>query len=382
MATGGAAFQFLFLNLLISCLYGASSASMNFHEHTDLEKGKQHLQALHFSRKDVQNHVPSWVNPINHDQLMEDLSPPTTPVTNPVTTPVTNPVTTPANLPPAVNFPPAGIVTVPATTPTPSAQTPPTPVSTPLPVPSTNPNPVNTPLPAVTNPVTTPAGAGGLPVTPPAAATNPPAVAGGGQSGSWCVARSGVPEITLQSALDYACGIGGADCSTIQQSGSCYNPNSLQNHASFAFNSYYQKNPVPTSCDFGGAAMVTSTNPSSGSCVYPTSGSSSSSSPSSSSSSSSPPTQNPTPSAPITTPTTPPTTASSSGTGLLPDSGTPPPLLNASYPVPGGEMPGMGDGIPLGNTSTISMSPINLQPFVGCIFLVASICTGTLALRI
>nr|GMD47108.1 glucan endo-1,3-beta-glucosidase 4-like [Ipomoea batatas] len=318
MATGGAS-QFLFLLcLLISCSYGAS---INFDEHTDLKREKQQVQAFHLSRKDIQNYVPAGVNPMNHDQLMGDPSPPTTPVTNPVTTPVTNPVTTP----PAANFPPAGIVTVPATTPTPLAQTPPNPVSSPLPVPSTNPNPVNTPpLPAVTNPVTTPAG-GGFPVTPPAAATNAPPVAGGQ---SWCVARSGVPEITLQSALDYACGIGGADCSGIQQSGSCYNPNSLQNHASFAFNSYYQKNPLPTSCDFGGTAIVTSTNP-----------------------------------------------------RLLPDSGTPPTLLNASNPVPGGEMPGLGDAIPLGNTSTISISPI-LQPFVGYIFVLASICTGTLALKI
>ncbi|XP_031103850.1 glucan endo-1,3-beta-glucosidase 12-like [Ipomoea triloba] len=357
MATGGASQFFFLLCLLISCSYGASSASINFDEHTDLKREKQQVQAFHLSRKDMQNYVPAWVNPMNHDQLMGDPSTPTTPVTNPVTTP------------PAANLPPAGIVTVPATTPTPSAQTPPNPVSSPLPVPSTNPNPVNTPLPAVTNPVTTPSG-GGFPVTPPAAATNAPPVSGGQ---SWCVARSGVPEITLQSALDYACGIGGADCSGIQQSGSCYNPNSLQNHASFAFNSYYQKNPLPTSCDFGGTAIVTSTNPSSGSCVYPTSGSSSSSS--------SPLTQNPTPSAPITTPTTTPTTTSSSGTGLLPDSGTPPTLLNASNPVPGGEMPGLGGAIPLGNTSTISMSPI-LQPFVGYIFLLASICTGTLALKI
>nr|GMD40661.1 glucan endo-1,3-beta-glucosidase 4-like [Ipomoea batatas] len=334
MATGGAS-QFLFLLcLLISCSYGAS---INFDEHTDLKREKQQVQAFHLSRKDMQNYVPAWVNPTNHDQLMGDPSPPTTPVTNPVTTPVTNPVTTP----PAANFPPAGIVTVPATTPTPSAQTPPNPVPSPLPVPSTNPNPVNTPFPAVTNPVTTPAG-GGFPVTPPAAATNAPPVSGGQ---SWCVARSGVPEITLQSALDYACGIGGADCSGIQQSGSCYNPNSLQNHASFAFNSYYQKNPLPTSCDFGGTAIVTSTNPSKTH-----------------------------------------TQSSKPHCGLILYvdhnlSGTPPTLLNASNPVPGGEMPGLGDAIPLGNTSTISMSPI-LQPFVGYIFLVASISTGTLALNI
>lgn len=81
------------------------------------------------------------------------------------------------------------------------------------------------------------------------------------------MAKTGASETALQSALDYACGVGGADCSTIQQGGSCYNPNSLQNHASFAFNSYYQKNPAPTSCDFGGTAALVNNNPSQ-SCLF------------------------------------------------------------------------------------------------------------------
>ena len=79
---------------------------------------------------------------------------------------------------------------------------------------------------------------------------------------SWCVATPSASQVSLQVALDYACGFGGADCSAIQAGGKCYNPNSVRDHASFAFNSYYQKNPVPNSCNFGGTAVITNTNPS------------------------------------------------------------------------------------------------------------------------
>ncbi|CAN1219319.1 Glucan endo-1,3-beta-glucosidase 1, partial [Linum perenne] len=122
-------------------------------------------------------------------------------------------------------------------------------------IPPSNPtaNPTSSsPLP-LTNPATTPS----TPVTNPA--TTYPA---GGQGQSWCVAKAGTSATSLQAALDYACGTGGVDCSQIQQGAACYNPNTLQNHASFAFNNYYQKNPVATSCDFGGTAAVVSSNPS------------------------------------------------------------------------------------------------------------------------
>jgi hypothetical protein len=81
-------------------------------------------------------------------------------------------------------------------------------------------------------------------------------------AGTWCVAKTGVMEAALQAGMDYACGMGGADCSALQPMGSCYNPNTMQAHASYAFNSYFQRNPSPTSCDFGGAGMLVATNPS------------------------------------------------------------------------------------------------------------------------
>lgn len=80
---------------------------------------------------------------------------------------------------------------------------------------------------------------------------------------TWCVARAGVSAINLQIALDWACGLGKADCGPIQAGGPCFNPNSLLSHASYAFNSYYQQNGnSDIACYFGGTATLTQNNPS------------------------------------------------------------------------------------------------------------------------
>jgi hypothetical protein len=254
----------------VAGLYAEVSSVEDFAE-KELER--EHEQIFPSSRREILRNFKTTL----HDDI---INPPTVFPTNPGSTP---PVVT--LLP---DTPTPTIVTVPATNPV--TVTPTNPVSTPLPFPNTTPvnvpptnpsvnppppitNPVTTPAPItvpgaqpVTNPVTTyPAPAGNVPVTAPVtnpvappATTNAPAIPGQ----SWCVARSEVMDTALQSALDYACGMGGADCSQIQQGGNCYNPNSLQNHASYAFNSYYQKNPVATSCDFGGTATTVNVNPS------------------------------------------------------------------------------------------------------------------------
>nr|GMD04885.1 glucan endo-1,3-beta-glucosidase 1 [Ipomoea batatas] len=87
---------------------------------------------------------------------------------------------------------------------------------------------------------------------------------------TYCIAMDGIDKKTLQAALDWACGPGMANCSEIQPGESCYQPNDVKNHASYAFNSYYQKEGKSIgSCDFKGAATITTTDPSHGRCVFP-----------------------------------------------------------------------------------------------------------------
>ncbi|XP_042513889.1 PLASMODESMATA CALLOSE-BINDING PROTEIN 3-like [Macadamia integrifolia] len=96
-------------------------------------------------------------------------------------------------------------------------------------------------------------------------------VGGGVEAQSWCVARSNASNQALQTGLDYACGAG-ADCAPVQSNGLCYLPNTLVAHASYAYNSYYQrKNEASGTCDFSGTATIAMTDPSYGSCVYPSS---------------------------------------------------------------------------------------------------------------
>lgn len=80
---------------------------------------------------------------------------------------------------------------------------------------------------------------------------------------TWCIASSKASEMDLQNALDWACGSGNVDCTAIQPSQPCYEPDTLVSHASYAFNSYYQQNgATDIACSFGGTGVKIDKDPS------------------------------------------------------------------------------------------------------------------------
>ncbi|CAN6289109.1 unnamed protein product [Urochloa humidicola] len=91
----------------------------------------------------------------------------------------------------------------------------------------------------------------------------------------FCVCRSDQATAVLQKAIDFSCGPqGNADCSPILQGGGCYNPNTVAAHCSWAANSYYQNNKAKgATCDFDGAATISTTDPSFSGCTFPSSAS-------------------------------------------------------------------------------------------------------------
>ncbi|KAH9762685.1 glucan endo-1,3-beta-glucosidase 13 [Citrus sinensis] len=94
-----------------------------------------------------------------------------------------------------------------------------------------------------------------------------------GTTTTWCIASTKASEADLQNALDWACGPGNVDCSAIQPSQPCYEPDTLLSHASFAINSYYQQNgATDIACSFGGNGVKVDKNPSYDNCVYMTAG--------------------------------------------------------------------------------------------------------------
>ncbi|VVA26965.1 PREDICTED: glucan endo-1 3-beta-glucosidase [Prunus dulcis] len=98
--------------------------------------------------------------------------------------------------------------------------------------------------------------------------TTPPTPKRGPKAPLWCVAKPSVPDPIIQEAMNYACG-SGADCGPIQPSGPCFEPNSLFAHASYAFNSFWQRTKVAGgTCEFGGTGMLVTVDPSYDGCHF------------------------------------------------------------------------------------------------------------------
>ncbi|KAK7245484.1 hypothetical protein RIF29_40330 [Crotalaria pallida] len=91
-----------------------------------------------------------------------------------------------------------------------------------------------------------------------------------GTTTTWCIASTKASQIDLQNAIDWACGSSGnVDCTAIQPSQPCFEPDNLVSHASYAFNSYYQQNGASDiACSFGGTGVIVDKDPTYDNCIY------------------------------------------------------------------------------------------------------------------
>lgn len=95
-------------------------------------------------------------------------------------------------------------------------------------------------------------------VTPP----SPPAAAAA-TGRQWCVPKAAADEMMLQENIDFACGQEGVDCAAIRPGGVCYEPDTVQAHAAYAMNLFFQSNGRHAfNCDFGQTGVVTTADPS------------------------------------------------------------------------------------------------------------------------
>lgn len=83
-----------------------------------------------------------------------------------------------------------------------------------------------------------------------------------GQFADYCIADEQTPEDVLVEAMKWACS-NGADCSAVAENQPCYLPDTAKDHASYAFNSYYQRmKHKGGSCYFNAAAILSDLDPS------------------------------------------------------------------------------------------------------------------------
>ncbi|XP_049934801.1 glucan endo-1,3-beta-glucosidase-like isoform X2 [Nymphaea colorata] len=89
-----------------------------------------------------------------------------------------------------------------------------------------------------------------------------------GQNHTWCIAWPSSEETMLRNNIDFACS-NGVDCSVLASGQACSLPDTIINHASVVMNLYYSANGrQPHTCSFGNSGLITTVDPSYGSCVY------------------------------------------------------------------------------------------------------------------
>lgn len=77
----------------------------------------------------------------------------------------------------------------------------------------------------------------------------------------WCVVIRNSDVYAVQTALNWACAQ--INCGPTYVGGTCFIPNTIWDHASWAFNAYYNSmNGAQDACNFSGTAYVTSNDPS------------------------------------------------------------------------------------------------------------------------
>ncbi|KAK1311899.1 hypothetical protein QJS10_CPA07g00454 [Acorus calamus] len=79
----------------------------------------------------------------------------------------------------------------------------------------------------------------------------------------WCVANPKAVLRNLKDAFDWTCSRngGGVDCGPLEPDQPCYRPYFLLDHASYAFNIYWQKNKHKQGVHCDGVAQITETDP-------------------------------------------------------------------------------------------------------------------------
>ncbi|KAK2406126.1 hypothetical protein P8452_68488 [Trifolium repens] len=87
---------------------------------------------------------------------------------------------------------------------------------------------------------------------------------------AWCVVAEGANKTAVVEALSFACSQGNQTCDSIQPGKPCFKPDSVVDHANYAFSSYWaQFRHLGGTCNFNGLATQIAKDPSYGSCKYP-----------------------------------------------------------------------------------------------------------------